>query len=178
MEPKKSWSQSGQDLWALENSGGNFTFLDVGCMEPFSGNNSYILELAGWKGLAIDFENLFISTWNEHRSCPALCSNALAVDWRAVLTSNGLPLEIGYLSLDLYGEELDVLRNLTAAGVSFRCATVEHDSMGIKLANRDAIREFMLAQGYTLAVADVLSPPCVLEGKPVPGMPFEDWWTK
>jgi hypothetical protein len=175
---KKSWSQSGQDLWAAENSSGNFTFLDIGCMEPFSGNNTYALEHIGWKGLAIDFENLFISSWSQYRSCPAICANALDVDWRAVLTANGLPLEIGYLSLDLYGEELQVLRNLAAAGVTFRCATVEHDSMGIKLEKRDAIREFLLEQGYTLAVPDVLSPPCVLNGVPVNGMPFEDWWTR
>jgi hypothetical protein len=178
MGTKKSWSQAGQDLWALENASGNFTFLDVGCMEPYSGNNTYALELAGWKGLALDFENLFISTWNKHRSCPAICANALNVDWGRELAAHSLPLEIGYLSLDLYGEELQVLRNLIAAGISFRCATIEHDSMGVKLEHRNAIREFMLGQGYTLAIADVLSPPCVLNGVPVEGKPFEDWWTK
>jgi hypothetical protein len=174
----KSWSQVGQDVWALNNSNGNFTFLDIGCMEPFHGNNTYILELAGWKGLAVDFENLFISSWNQYRKCPAICANATKVDWRRELESRGLPLEIGYLSLDLYGEELEVLHNLHAAGVSFRCATIEHDSMGTKFESRDAIREFMLAQGYTLAMPDVLSPPCVLNGESVEGKPFEDWWTR
>jgi len=175
MEARKSWSQVGQDLWALENSGGNLTFLDVGCMEPFSCNNTYILELAGWKGLAIDMENLFISSWGRHRKCPAVCANALEVDWAAVLPANGLPLEIGYLSLDLYGEELQVLQKMVAAGLSFRCATVEHDG---RPELRKDIREFLLAQGYTLAVADVLSPPAVIDGKDVAGQPFEDWWTK
>jgi hypothetical protein len=170
-----SWSQSGQDLWALKSSGGNFTFLDIGCMEPFTSNNTYALELAGWKGLAIDFENLFISSWSNYRKCPAICANALEVDWCGVLASHSLPFEIGYLSLDLYGEELEVLHNLTAAGVSFCCATVEHDN---RAESRSAIREFMLAQGYKLTVADVLSPVCVINGKPVDGQPFEDWWTK
>ena len=178
MDEQKTWSQVGQDTWALDNSSGNFTFLDIGCMEPYNSNNTYALERAGWKGLAVDFENLFISNWNNYRKCPAICANALKIDWRKELTSHGLPLEIGYLSLDLYGEELEVLRNLTAAGVSFRCATIEHDSMGIKFELRDAIRKFLLAQGYTLAVPDVLSPPAVIRGKPVEGMPFEDWWTR
>ena len=171
----KSWSQSGQDLWASENSGGNFTFLDIGCMEPFNCNNTYVLELAGWKGLAIDMENLFISSWSQYRSCPAICANALEVDWAGVLATYNLPLEIGYLSLDLYGEELEVLRNLIAAGISFRCATIEHD--GRPKLRRD-IREFLQAQGYILAVADVLSPPAVINGEPVEGQPFEDWWIK
>jgi hypothetical protein len=175
MDTQKSWSQVGQDTWALNNSRGNFTFLDIGCMEPYSSNNSYALELAGWRGLAVDFENLFISTWNKYRICPAICANALNVDWRKELESRSLPLQIGYLSLDLYGEELQVLQNLHAAGVSFRCATVEHDG---RSDSRSTIREFMLAQGYTLAVADVLSPPAVIKGVPVPGMPFEDWWTR
>lgn len=147
-------------------------------MEPFRDNNTYILDRAGWKGLAVDFENMFISSWNQYRACPAICANALNVDWRKELTSRGLPLEIGYLSLDLYGEELDVLHNLVAAGVSFRCATIEHDSMGIKLGPRDAIREFMLSQGYTLAVQDVLSPSCILNDIEVGRQPFEDWWTR
>lgn len=174
----ESHSQVGQDLWALENAGENYTFLDVGCMEPYNSNNTYALELAGWKGLAIDFNNLFISSWNQYRNCPAICANALEVDWRAVLLPFSPSLEIGYLSLDLYGEELQVLRNMAAVGVSFHCATIEHDSMGIKLEHRDAIREFLLAQGYTLAVPDVLSPPCVIKGRPVEGKPFEDWWIK
>jgi hypothetical protein len=170
-----SWSQSGQDLWALKSSGGNFTFLNIGCMEPFTSNNTYALELAGWKGLAIDFENLFISTWNQYRKCPAICANALDVDWSAILLLHDLPFEIGYLSLDLYGEELQVLRNLTAAGISFQCATIEHDN---RSESRMTIREFMLSQGYKLAVSDVLSPACVINRKLVEGMPFEDWWTK
>jgi len=178
MAAKKSWSQVGQDLFALENSGGNQTFLDIGCMEPFSDNNTFILELAGWEGLAVDFEDLFISSWNQYRKCPAICANALNIDWRQALTSRGLSLEIGYLSLDLYGEELDVLRNLVAAGVSFRCATIEHDSMGIKLEHRNAIREFMLSQGYKLAVSDVPSPSCVINDVEVGSKPFEDWWIR
>lgn len=173
-----SYSQVGQDLWALENAGDNHTFLDVGCMEPYNSNNTYALELAGWKGLAIDFENLFISSWSRYRSCPAICANALEIDWKAIFYQYDLPFEIGYLSLDLYGEELQVLRNMTAAGVSFRCATIEHDSMGVKFEHRDAIRDFLLTHGYTLAVPNVLSPPCVINGKPVEGKPFEDWWTK
>lgn len=175
MGSKKSYSQVGQDLWALENTGENHTFLDVGCMEPFNCNNTYALEVDGWKGLAVDFENLFISTWNHHRKCPAICANALEVDWDSVFKQYGLPLEIGYLSLDLYGEELQVLRNLIGVGISFRCATVEHDN---HLDQREAIRELLLAQGYTLAVPDVLSPPATIRGKSVEGQPFEDWWTK
>jgi hypothetical protein len=175
MEERKSWSQVGQDLWALENSGDNHTFLDIGCMEPFACNNTYILELADWKGLAIDFADLFISSWGQHRKCPAICVNALEVDWKTVLPANGLPLEIGYVSLDLYGEELQVLQNLAAAGVTFRCATVEHDGHSEQ---RAAIREFLLAEGYTLAVPDVLSPSAIINEKPVAGTPFEDWWTK
>jgi hypothetical protein len=175
---KKSWSQVGQDLWAVENSGGNKTFLDIGCMEPYSNNNTYALELEGWKGLAIDFEKLFISSWHQYRRCPAICANALEIKWRETFAKHDLPLEIGYLSLDLYGEELQVLRNLTGAGVTFRCATIEHDSMGIKLEQRDKIREFLLAQGYTLAVADVLSPSSILNEVEVGKKPFEDWWTR
>lgn len=174
----KSYSQVGQDVWAFEHSGGNSTFLDIGCMEPFTSNNTYALELEGWKGLALDFENRFISSWGNYRNCPAICINALEVEWQSTLIANNLPLEIGYLSLDLYGEELQVLQNLVAAGVSFRCATIEHDSMGTKFEHRDAIRKFMLSQGYTLAVPDVLSPTCVLHGNPVEGKPFEDWWVK
>ena len=174
----KSFSQSGQEEFAFANASSLKTFLDIGSMSAFSASNSYALESLGWKGLAVDFDVREVTAWPKNRRTPVLLMDAMKVDWKTVLPKYDLGPVIGYLSLDIYGGELQVLRDLHAAGISFRCATIEHDSLGIKFEPRDAIREFMFAQGYTLAVADVLNPGGTINGVVLEGQPYEDWWTR
>jgi hypothetical protein len=75
---------------------------------------------------------------------------------------------IDFLSLDIDGRELIVLQNLATAGFTFRTITCEHDRYWRGDETRNAIREFLLSQGYTLAKPDV---------KWNDTDEFEDWWT-
>lgn len=51
----KSYSQLGQDLWVLEKFPiNNGYFVDVGFNDGVAINNTYLLELNGWKGIGID----------------------------------------------------------------------------------------------------------------------------
>jgi hypothetical protein len=52
---KKSFSQLGQDLFALEtNNGKKGYFLDIGANDPIELNNTYLLEKNGWDGYSVD----------------------------------------------------------------------------------------------------------------------------
>lgn len=50
-----TYSQFGQDLWVIDRYPiNNGYFVDIGCGDPFNINNTYLLELNGWKGIAVD----------------------------------------------------------------------------------------------------------------------------
>ena len=48
------YSQLGQDEWVLSLYGNQGYFVDVGFYDGVVISNTYLLELAGWKGLGID----------------------------------------------------------------------------------------------------------------------------
>jgi hypothetical protein len=50
-------SQAGQDVFARHVVGRKGTFLDLGSFRPTYHNNTRILELEGWSGLSIDYQN-------------------------------------------------------------------------------------------------------------------------
>jgi hypothetical protein len=54
-----TYSQAGQDLFALDENKNlsNLFFIDIGCHDPIIINNSYLLELNGWKGLSFDIDD-------------------------------------------------------------------------------------------------------------------------
>ncbi len=167
----KPSGQVGQDAFAYQQVGASGTFLDIGSNDPFYNSNSLSLEQAGWRGLAVDSDVEMAELFRSRRQTPILLSDATQVDWKTVLTEHRLGPVIDYLSIDIDGRELAILQNLMTAGFSFRVITCEHDRYWRGDEPRDAMRAFLLSQGYTLAVADVRAP----QGQ---GGEFEDWWTK
>lgn len=72
---KKYYSQFGQDLYVLDsiykNKSDGF-FVDIGANHPVNANNTYLLELNGWKGLAIEPQESLRSLWPNTRKTPCL----------------------------------------------------------------------------------------------------------
>ena len=172
----KSYSQAGQDKFVLERHPEPGTFLDIGCNDPLHSNNTYALELAGWRGLLIDNDPDVLPLFELNpRTTPLLITDALKLDWPMAIFQADLHFKIDYLSLDVDGPELEILQNLVASGLSFGIITCEHDRCWRGDGNRNAQREFLLGQGYTLAVPDVR----VFDEHSGPeGAEFEDWWVK
>jgi hypothetical protein len=172
----KFWSQAGQDKFVYEHIPSPGTFLDVGCNDPKHCSNSYALELLGWKGLLIDNDPMMIELCKANRTAnPILLADATTIDWVKVCSEYGLGLEIDYLSLDIEGPELQVVQNLITAGFKFKVITFEHNRYFMGDEVRNASREFLSANGYTLAVPDVR----VIDSHyPPPGVEYEDWWTR
>jgi hypothetical protein len=168
------WSQAGQDKYVYENLPSPGTFLDIGCNDPYSGNNSCTLEGQGWRGLLVDLDAGMVAYCNRERKNPAVQMDAVTADWKKICEEHNLGPTIDYLSLDVDGPELAVLENLITAGLSFKIITCEHDRYHRGDEPRDAIRKFLLEQGYTLAVPDVK----VFDEHYPEGVEYEDWWTK
>lgn len=182
-EPFQSHSQAWQDLWVYETlvrteqlfTG---TFLDIGCLcegndDLLTINNTYALEQLGWRGLLVDVQPSTSAPTT--RKSPFVCADATTLNWNAALIAAVIPgfdgVTIDYLSLDVDEHTLAALRNLLNHGVRFRRATIEHDVYQRGEGVRNAIRELMWANGYTLARADV-----AVVGRGGLVYPFEDWW--
>lgn len=168
--------ESGQDNFAFEVCGRKpaGTFLDIGCNEPRRWNNTFALEEVGWRGWALDINPDYAPDWVKERATAFLAADATAVDWKALVGDVAMPID--YLSLDIDENEsrdlaTTILKNLFAAGLSFRCATIEHDAYRFEDHPRAAIRQLMFNAGYNLAHANV-------EIRKGNGKPFEDWWVK
>jgi len=178
-----SYSQIGQDKFVFEQlkPGDNppGTFLDIGCSTPAVVNNTFALEKLGWKGVLVDLAEDMVELCQKERTNPVFHGDATKIDWASLCDQHGLGRAIDYLSLDIddnAGEEskaLIVLRNLVAAGFSFRVITCEHDFYRIGDIARKPIREFLLKNSYRLVAAD--AGPC---GVPSPGSEQEDWWVR
>lgn len=156
-----SYSQAGQDAFVHALLGDQGTFLDIGASHPTELSNTYGLEQVGWTGVCVEIEHSLCELLRVQRKAVVREGDAIKMPW-------GHPWRAGdYLSLDIDGATLDVLRKLMEAKYKFLVITIEHDAYRFGDTLRIPEREILTAAGYVLVRPDVCC---------TPGMPFEDWW--
>ena len=165
----KYYSQAGQDkfianLFDFKTDG---YFVDIGCWNPITNNNSYFLEtILKWKGICIDRDFQDYS----FRKAKYYNVDALEVNYKDLFESNNFPQTIDYLSLDLdVPYTLTALDKIIDTGYEFKALTIEHDWYGIeeRLHCREKMRKLLLNKGYFLLYSDIW----VSNNEY-----FEDWW--
>ncbi len=192
------YSQFGQDSFVLNEifkgkHGG--TFVDIGANHPTESNNTYLLELNGWNGIAIEPQQKLRDLWTNARKTPCIgivagpenkeilfiegtpeehglsgvqgfnkCHNdgkLVTVDQRRlddILNEHGLK-KIDYLSIDVEGYEMNVLKGLDFSKVDISVIGLENDlgfknipffgaRLGKELGNNE-IRSFLKKNNYT-----------------------------
>ena len=165
----QNYSQAAQDLFVLSclNGKQNGTFLDLGCNDGISINNTYLLEsVFGWTGLSMDIENRFASSF-ENRKSTFLNRDCVNLNYDEVLSyykSN----HIDYLSLDLEPASVtyECLQNIPFDRIEFSVITFEHDSYRFGNGYRDLSRDIFKQAGYELVCSDVSN------GENI----YEDWY--
>ena len=165
--PILSLSQAGQDTlprYLLDRKG---TYLDIGCYRPTYHNNSYSLELEGWTGLSVDYQN-FSEEFNLKRKNPFLYGDVTTIDWSSTIQNNPfMQTTIDYISFDVDDATLAAVNLFPWDSVRFATMTIEHDQYRCGTSTRDYIRSLLTSRGYTLLCSDVI----------MPGYgAFEDWW--
>lgn len=180
-----SRGESGQDCFAFEHCGRkkNGTFIDIGCNEPIRWSNTYALEEVGWRGWLVDINSEYTAAIEQERKSPFICVDATIIDWEFVLPAG--VSSVDYLSLDIDEDEtrtvaIRVLKNLFMDGITWKCATIEHDAYRFGDNPRITLRAMMEDAGYKLYRANVEigqfrggDPNWKGNGKP-----FEDWWIR
>jgi len=167
----KYYSQIGQDKWVCEklNFMPNGTWVDVGCQEPISINNTYAMETQlGWKGVSIDIDPVAIHKWRTSgRNTDLLIqADALKINYEDIFSQANLPEIIDYLSMDLEPPTLTLLAlyKIPFDKYKFKCITYETDAyrnMGTEQPSRD----YLASKGYVLIVPSQTQP-----------CPQDDFW--
>lgn len=171
----KNYAQSYQDMFVLTvlNGKTNGTYLEIGSHDPFYNNNTALLELNfNWTGLSIDIDQGMVDKFNAERKNPAICSNALHLDYKELIqqidgADNAI---IDYLQVDCDPPAVtfEILKKIIETGTKFRVITFEHDNYRDDTHQvRAESRKYLEKKGYKLAVNDVAFNKF---------NSFEDWW--
>jgi hypothetical protein len=165
-------SQAGQDVFARYVIGRKGTFLDLGSFRPTYHNNTRVLELEGWSGLSIDYQD-FGEEFKQKRNTPFLHADVTTIDWNKTLQDypflNGT---IDYISFDVDGATRTAFDLFPFDKIKFGCMTIEHDQYRVGTELRDYLRKKLTELGYVLLCADVVMPDSPYEKFGA----FEDWW--
>jgi len=174
-------SQAYQDLFviaALKNKKNGY-FLEIGSNDPIHSNNTYLLESQyNWKGLMVEYDKNFESSYKTHRpnSLHEL-NDARQVNYRQILDTNDFPTSMDYLQIDLDVDNKSTLDTLLLLNSTvfdkykFATVTFEHDIYtGDYFSTQEISRQIFRDRGYILIFPNV-SVFWTGEYKP-----FEDWY--
>lgn len=161
----KSYSQSSQDHYCLCANPNPGFFIDIGCSIPaFQSNTKLLLEM-GWSGICIDIEERS-KEWSEYDNVHFIQGDATKLNWIQIESKYIIPGVIDYVSFDVDRFTFDAVQNFLEYGLSFKCATVEHDAYrfgdDLRIPERNILEKF----GYKRVRSDVSHN----------NMPYEDWY--
>ncbi len=184
------YSQAGQDKWVSEKVKEGF-FVDVGAYDGIESSNTYFLEQRGWNGICVEANPTVAEILKKNRRLAV--STAVAEfdgslrfsgdkvnDGGELIMCNKLttilddifaPKEIDYLSIDVEGYELNVLKGMDFKKYCVKYITIEHNIYLEGPARKNEIYEYLTSQGFVRVHEDVkCQDPNYLN------LPYEDWY--
>jgi len=164
-------SDAYQDVFALKlfnNQKGYY--LDIGCSDGVSKNNTYLLERNGWKGVSIDNRISEIEQCRLNRKDPCYLADATEKNSILnILAKENSPKSIDYLSLDIDDFSLPCLLNFPHDKYRFKFLTFEHDIYAGRqdcIDRKNQTTPFLENLGY-IKIADNVH---------CNNVPYEDWF--
>ena len=141
-------------------------YLEIGASHYKDKNDTYDLEMAGWKGISIEIEKRFVDDFGQNRSNPCILGDAIKVDWDLILDQYDAPKRIDFLQIDIdmnpRNANLLALINLPLSRYRFNSIIIEHSvGMDYTFENLRSTQRYILTSlGYRL----------VNSGH------YDDWW--
>ncbi len=166
VQNKFEYSHAGQDVFALNLTGKNGTYIEIGAYHPKKHSNTYMLEVKNnWEGISIEYDIKLKKDWDTctERSSGIFFNDALAFDYRKNLQKMKLPNHINYLSCDIdpAKDTFRALKRVIEQGISFDFISFEHDDYWRKLIGNDKndyqqlAKKYLNIKGYKVAIDNV-----------------------
>lgn len=191
------YSQAGQDAWVVKMMGSKKGFfVDLGAYDGVQTSNTYFLEkYLGWGGICVEGNVEAFFKLCPARTCQTV--NKAVTDYKGIcqfgadrigegsiigcdtleniLIDYVAPKTIDYLSMDIEGEELKVLKIFPFHDWDIKLITVEHNRYCDGPEKKDALFELLTRNGYERVVEDAK---CLDPNPLYFNQPFEDWYQK
>lgn len=167
--PTEWQSQAGQDRivdWLFPSGG---FYIEIGAGDPVQLSNTAALESLGWRGIAVEKDEVLVKQHANARTHKCIHADALTIDWVQYLPE--IPERVEYLSVDVDDDSLPAMANLFQHGVRPQFVTFEHNRYYAGDTFAFPARRFMANCGYDLLCADVR-----LLDRQLGEYPFEDWF--
>lgn len=151
-------------------AGATGRFLDVGSGRGTdTGNNTLMLEKAGWSGFLVDLQQEAYEANKKERKVIAVCADVTKCDWHQILDiSVSDKTTFDYISFDVDDATIPAVERFPWNTIRFRVCTIEHDAYQRDSKARYVIREKMALHGYMLLAGDVCAD--------FVDEPYEDWF--
>lgn len=165
----KNYSQFYQDFFVLTMLNGkkHGSYLEIGCGDPFYGNNTALLEKEfNWEGTSVDISKDVIDKFKKARNSSTINKDATKIDYEKVLKGR----DVDYLQIDCDPAltSLQVLFQIPFESHRFAVITFEHDHYLDETDSiRDRSRSYLESLGYELIIGDVAMNKF---------NSLEDWW--
>lgn len=156
----------GQDYLAHKLIGDKGCFLDIGCAEPIKKNNTYALELLGWRGICID-QNNFVAQYKKARKSQYFCLDALSIDWKVFLKNQYPNNTIDFISMDIDNANIELIQRFPFDQYEFKILCFETDFYNCGDRRKKVAEEVLgkYPQYYRL-----------IEDATIKGLAWEDCW--
>ena len=170
---EKNYSQAYQDMFVLAilNGKRNGTYLEIGAQEPFTINNTALLETQfDWKGTSIEIREDLCKMFAEQRKNQIFCKDATKINYERLIDDMNVGTDLDYLQVDCEPSKttFEILTAIPFEKYRFATITYEHDHyVDTTFSYREKSRRFLKSYGYELVVKDV-----AFDDE----YTFEDWW--
>lgn len=166
-----TYSDAYQDIFTLKLFNKNIGYyLDIGCSDGITKNNTLLLENKSWTGLLFDIDHNHINKAIKNRTAKAFAKDVSAPGVLfSILEEENCPKNIDYISLDIDEISLVCLQNFPLDLYRFKFLTFEHDIYANRkdcIERKNITPKLLSDYGYAKIADNVCWN----------GLPYEDWY--
>ena len=147
------------DRFAYGLCGPNGTYIEIGSQKPIQRSNTVALERMGWRGFGLELDTRNQPFWPDCRTNHIYWEDATIFDYWAAAQAQGLPNRINFLQADIEPPEntFAALKKAVESGLTFDFIAFEHDLYCQDVDYNVIATNYLLTQGYKVAVYNVCS---------------------
>jgi FkbM family methyltransferase len=194
----KYYSQIKQDKWVIDYFGEDYKgfFIEIGSNDGIRFSNTFALENLGWKGICVEASSEYVEILEKNRpnsQCLLLAisdydgmcdfrnqglfgkiqnsqGTTECMTMKNLLKITSSPFLIDYVSIDVEGSEMEVLKGFPFDEYTMKLLTIEHNAYAYGPKLKDDIFNYLTLKNY-VRIGEIANDPIR-----ICSMGQEDWY--